>query len=55
MSISIVLIPASQLGIRAWVYKFLGLEELGLRPWSLRCESTTTWCSSMLGFRYVIT
>ena len=30
MSISIVLIPASQLGIRAYVYEYLGLDGHGL-------------------------
>ena len=32
--ISMVLIPASQLSIRAQVYKYLGLEGLEFRPWS---------------------
>ena len=55
MFISMVMIPAKQLGIRAYVYEYLGLEGLGLRPWSLRYKNITAWYSSMLGFRYVIT
>ena len=35
----------SQLGIRASVHKYLGLEGLGVRPWSLRYKSITTWYS----------
>ena len=48
------MIPASQLGIRALVYEYIGLEGLGLRPWSFKCKNITALYSSMLGFRYVI-
>ena len=36
---------ASQLGIRAYVHEYLGLEGIGLRPWSLRYKSITDWYS----------